>query len=283
MTVLAISSQVAYGHVGLSAGVFCLQRLGIETWPVPTVLFSNHPGHGGFKGRVLPAEEVAGLIEGVAERGLLAGCVGLLAGYMGSAANGQEAWGAILRLRAANPKAVVLVDPVFGDKSTGVYAAADLPDFFRQRLVPAADLITPNQFELERLTDRRIDSLDGALAASDRVRKWGPRTVVVTSFERADAAEDVVETLLVTGEGAWLLATPRIERVPHGAGDMFAALFLGYWLKHRGERWAFEQAVAATYGILRHTADLGLAEPALIEAQDEIVVPSHRFEAERVR
>lgn len=283
MTVLAIQSQVVYGHVGNSAAVFPLQRLGIDVWPAPTVVFSHHPGHGGAGGGALPADFVANVLRGLVALGRLSECHAAMTGYLGSVANGIAALAAVAALRDANPRAIYLCDPVMGDRHTGLYVAKDLPDFFRAHAMPRAEIATPNQFELERLAGKRITTLESALDAAEALRALGPRIVIVTSLERADAGEEVAETLAVSTDGAWLVRNPRIAKVPQGAGDLFAALFLGHYLKSRDVAQALGRAVASTYGVLITSSDLGLDELALVQAQDEIVAPSTRFEPARLR
>lgn len=283
MTVLAIQSQVVYGHVGNSAAVFPLQRLGHDVWPAPTVVLSHHPGHGGAGGGPLPADHVASVLRGLVALGRLNECHAVLTGYLGTTANGVAALATVAALREANPRAVYLCDPVMGDRHTGLYVARDLPDFFRTHAMPRAEIATPNQFELERLTDKRVTTLESALHAAEALRALGPRIVVVTSLERADAGEEVAETLAVGTDGGWLVRTPRISKVPQGAGDLFAALFLGHYLKARDLPQALARAVASTYGVLLASSDLGLDELALVQAQDEIVAPSARFDPARIR
>lgn len=283
MTVLAIQSQVVYGHVGNAAAVFPLQRLGIDVWPVPTAVLSHHPGHGGSGGGPLAADFVAHVLRGLVTLGRLSECNAAITGYLGSVANGVAALAAVAALREANPKAVYLCDPVMGDVHTGLYVAKDLPEFFRTHAMPRAEIATPNQFELERLTAKRVTTLESALFAAEALRALGPRIVIVTSLERADASEEVAETLAVGMEGAWLVRTPKIAKAPQGAGDLFAALFLGHYLKSRDVPAALGRAVASTYGVLVTSADLGLDELALVQAQDEIVAPSTRFEPARLR
>jgi len=283
VTILAIQSQVVYGHVGNSAAVFALQRLGHEVMAVPTTLLAHHPGHGKPRGRVLPAQEVTDLIEGIEGIGLFRGLLAVTSGYIGDPNSAWAVAGAVATAKGANPLATYLCDPVLGDKHTGLYVPRELIQGFAARLLPAADLATPNQFECERLTGRVISDLASALAAADALRAMGPGVAVITSLQRTDTPEDRVETLAVGPEGAFLVATPLLAEAPHGTGDLFSALFLAHWLKSRDPRFAVARAVSSVYGILLTTADLGMNEMALIAAQDELVAPSRRFEADRVR
>src|ERR1700732_3653711 len=152
MNILSIQSAVSYGHVGNSAAVFPLQRLGFEVWPVNTLQYSNHPGYGAFRGRVFEPAHVAEVITGIAERGVLGTCDAVLSGYLGDAATGEAVLDAVSRVKAANPAALYCCDPVIGDSGTGVYVRPGVAEFFQQRGLPAADIVTPNQFELEHLT-----------------------------------------------------------------------------------------------------------------------------------
>jgi pyridoxine kinase len=231
MNVLSIQSAVSYGHVGNSAAVFPLQRLGFEVWPIDTLQFSNHPGYGAFRGRVFEPELVADLVTGMAERGALAGCDAVLSGYLGDAATGAVVLDAVARVKAANPKALYCCDPVIGDSGPGIYVRGGIPEFFRERALPAADILTPNRFELEHLTGQPAATIETALCAVDTLRAAGPRVVLVTSLERAEAPPDTVEMLAVEAGAAWRVATPRLALSANGAGDAVAALFLGHFLR----------------------------------------------------
>src|SRR5438270_11278337 len=158
MNLLSINSHVACGHVGNAAAAFALQRLGCEVWPVHTVLFSNHPGHGGFRGEIVGAATVRELLRGIEERGMLPSCDGVLSGYLGSKETGEAILAAVAKVKAANPAARYCCDPVIGDAGR-VYVRAGIAEFFRERALPAAEVVTPNQFELEQLSGIAISTL----------------------------------------------------------------------------------------------------------------------------
>jgi pyridoxine kinase len=280
MNVLSIQSAVTYGHVGNSAAVFPLQRLGLEVWPVATVAFSNHPAHGGFRGRVVPAAEVAALVEGVAERGALAACDAVLSGYLGEAATGAVVAEAVVRVRAARPGALYCCDPVIGEVGRGCYVAAGVAEVIRDALVPLADIVTPNPFELEHLGGVAPRSLAAALAATDAIRARGPGLVVATGL-RLDDVPGQVTVLAATDDGAWVVHAPHRATRAFGTGDVFAALFLGAFLLHgRGVPAALEHAVAAVDAVLARTGDA--VELALVEAQEALARPPERYPARRV-
>ncbi|HMK68724.1 MAG TPA: pyridoxal kinase, partial [Stellaceae bacterium] len=145
MAILSIQSAVAYGRVGNAAAVFPLERLGFEVWRVDTVLFSNHTGYGAWRGKVLEPELVAEILRGVAERGVFPSCEAVLSGYLGTSALGEVVLDAVARVKQANPRALYCCDPVMGDAGRGLFVKPDLPDFFRDRALAVADLLTPNR------------------------------------------------------------------------------------------------------------------------------------------
>src|ERR1700704_2073876 len=138
MTILSIQSSVAYGHVGNSAAVFPLQRIGVEVYPVYTVHFSNHTGYGAWRGLVLPVEAVAEVIRGIEERQVFARCDGVLSGYMGDVSLGKVVLEAVEKVRIANPSGAYCCDPVIGDVGRGVFVRPGIPEFMRDHAVPAA-------------------------------------------------------------------------------------------------------------------------------------------------
>lgn len=283
MNILSVQSSVAFGHVGNSAAVFPLQRLGFEVWPVNTVAFSNHPGYGSWRGRICPAELVAELLAGIAERGVLGSCTAVLSGYLGTIEAGVATLDAVRQIKEANPDALYCCDPVIGDRAGGAYVRPGLAAFFRDQALVKADLTTPNHFELEQLTGRSIASLADAILAADILASIGPRIVLVTSLERGDAPAETSEMLVVEGDQAWLVATPLLPIEVNGAGDAVAALFLAhYLLTHSAER-ALAAAAAAIFSIIEATRQAGSRELLLVAAQDAFVAPRRRFSARRVR
>ena len=233
MRFLSLQSHVAYGYVGNRAATFPLQRLGHEVWAVNTVEFSNHTGYGAWRGRAASAEQVAEIVQGIEALGQFSRCDGLLTGYVGDAALADVVLDTARRVRAANPRAVWCCDPVLGDIDTGIYVKPGIDAFFRDRAIPAADLVTPNHFELEHLTGRTVSTMNEALAAARTLLQGGPRLALITSLRRADAPPDTIEMIAVTPDAAWRIATPMIgfEIAPNGTGDAVAALFTAHWIE----------------------------------------------------
>ncbi|AHY47518.1 pyridoxal kinase [Rubrobacter radiotolerans] len=283
MNVVSIQSSVAYGHVGNSAAVFPLQRLGFEVWPVNTVHFSNHTGYGEWRGPVLAAEDVREVLRGVEERGALSRCDAVLSGYMGDASLGEIIVETARKVKSRNEGALYCCDPVMGDVGRGFFVREGIPEFMREVAVPEADVITPNQFELEYLTGESVRTLEGALRAADAARELGPELVLITSLVREDADEGTIEMLAVSGEGAWLVGTPVLPVTVNGAGDATAALFLAHSLLAGSPEKALARTAASVFAVLERTSREGSREILLVASQEEIAHPPASFEAVRVR
>lgn len=280
--ILSIQSAVAYGHVGNSAAVFPLQRLGFEVWPVNTVLFSNHTGYGTWRGRMVDLAWVEEIIEGMAERGAIPRCRAVLSGYLGDPSLGEAVLRTVARVRAARPEMLYVCDPVMGDENRGFFVRPGIPEFFKAHAVPAADIITPNQFELAYLASMSIERLEDALQAAAAVRATGPRIVVTTSLFLGDERELAV--LADSAEASWIVWTPRLPVSLNGTGDAFTALFLGHWLASGSRLDAtLERAVSAMYALVEATHAAGSRELELIAAQDQLAAPKRRFMAQRLR
>lgn len=282
-TILSIQSSVAYGHVGNSAATFPLMRLGVEVWPVLTVHFSNHTGYGAWRGPLLSAEDVAAVIRGVDERGVLPRVDAVLSGYQGAETVGAAILDAVDLVRTRNPKSIYCCDPVMGDVGRGFFVRPGIPEFMRDRVVPNAQIVTPNHFELDFLTGRQTGTLDEVLAAVDALRALGPSVVLVTSVVVAGSDEDELTMVLVTDAGAWQVTTPRLERTFTGSGDLTAALFLANFLESPDPALALGKTADAVYSVLKATTDSGSAELLLVGAQEELVAPTYTFGVTRIR
>jgi pyridoxine kinase len=284
MNILSIQSSVAYGHVGNSAAVFPLQRLGHEVWPINTVQFSNHTGYGHWRGEVFPADHLAQVLLGIDERGALQDCQAVLSGYLGDAATGRVVLDAVSRLRAGNSRTLYCCDPVMGDVGRGLFVRPDIPQFFIEQALPAADIATPNLFELELLTGASITSLDDAVAAARTLCARGPAIVAVTSLCAPTVGSGRLGSILVTRQDAWLVETPLLDFPipPNGAGDVFAALLLGRLLSGEAPASALEKTVSGLFALLRQTLTSGKRELALVAAQEELVQPTQYHRARQI-
>jgi len=280
MNILSIQSHVAYGHVGNAAATFPLQRLGIEVWPIHTVQFSNHTGYGEWTGRVFEAALIGELTQGIAKRGVLGRLDGVLSGYMGSADTGAAILDAVAQVKAANRQARYCCDPVIGDVGRGIFVRPGIPEFMREQAVPAADVITPNQFELDLLSGRATTTAADARAAIEAVHRLGPKVILVTSLHTEDTPADAIDLVASDGNGMFRVRTPKLPIAVNGAGDAIAALFFAHHLRTQAASEALSRAASSIFGLLRRTADAGSREILLVEAQDEFVNPSRMFAAQ---
>jgi pyridoxine kinase len=283
MKVLSIQSAVAYGHVGNSAAVFPMQRIGVEVLPVYTVNFSNHTGYGAWRGPMISPGDVRDVITGIEERGVLGQIDVVLSGYQGGEGIGDVIIDAVARVKAANPSAIYACDPVMGNAKSGCFVAPAIPVLLRERVVPVADLITPNQFELGFLTGTEPDTLESTLASVDAARAMGPSTVLVTSVERPDRPEGTIEMLAVTDDGAWIVQTPHLPFKANGSGDVTAALFTAHLRRTGDAADALARTASSVFDLLQTTLDSGERELQLVEAQARYAEPRMQFAVEQVR
>ncbi len=278
-TVLSIQSWVACGNVGNKAALFPLQRLGCETWSLNTVAFSNHTGYEKWRGEIVPAREIATLFEGIAELGVLSRCDAVLSGYLGEAETGPVLLDIVARVKAANPRALFCCDPVMGDIGLGYYVRAGIPEFFRDRALALADIVTPNRFELEWLTGGPVTTLAEAGRAVEALQRRGPDIVLATSLE---TNADRVAVVAAGPDGVWAVETPRLPIEATGCGDAVAALFLGWLLKGSAVPEALAATIAAIFGVIEATMRAGGGELALVAAQEELVSPSRPVSVQRL-
>ncbi|MBY0531897.1 MAG: pyridoxal kinase PdxY [Xanthobacteraceae bacterium] len=282
MNLLSIQSHVAYGHVGNASAAFPLQRLGAEVWPVHTVQFSNHTGYGAWRGQVFGADLVRDVVTGIEERGVLPKCDGLLSGYMGDAAIGEAILEAAAKVKAANRLAQYCCDPVIGDVGRGVFVRPGIPEFIRGKALPAADVITPNQFELDYLSGIATKTLSDTLKAVKRLHGAGPQYILVTSLHIEDTPKNSIDLLVSGVDGQFRLRTPLLEISVNGAGDAIAALFFFHLLKTKSSAEALSNAASSIFGLMKRTKEANSREILLIDAQEEFVSPTQKFRAEKI-
>lgn len=283
MRVLSIQSCVSYGHVGNSAAVFPMQRIGHEVMPVHTVVFSNHTGYGAWGGQLIGGDVIRDIVAGIDERGGLNDVELVLSGYQGGNDIGDAILDAVALVRQRNPQAIYACDPVLGSATSGCFVAPEVQTLIRDRVVPSADLITPNQFELGFITGTDPHTLEETLASVDLVRAVGPATVLVTSVFRPDREADTIEMLAVTGEGAWIVQTPKLAFKRNGSGDVAAALFASHFRGSGDAADALGKTAASVYELLHNTFEAEASELLLIESQEAYVSPTRRFDVRRVR
>ena len=283
MQILSIQSHVAFGYVGNSAAVFPIQRLGHEVWPVLTVNFSNHTGYGEWRGPVVAADQVAEVIEGISERDGLSTVSAVLSGYQGDPAVGAIILESVRRVKALNPRALYCCDPVMGDVGRGMFVREGIPEFMRDEVVPAADVITPNHFELNFLAGLdSTDTLQQVLAAVDIVRESGPSNVLVTSVITHEDPTHL-DLVAVSDEGAWSVTTPLLPISPNGGGDVTAAVYLSHLLSTGSTPAALGRTANTLFAILDRTLKSGRRELEVVASQDDIANPPTTYEVTQLR
>ena len=237
--VLAISSYVAFGSVGLAATVPALQWLGHEVIALPTVVLSNHPGYPRFAGEAIPAAQTGAMLEAMEANGWLAETSAVMTGYLPSPAHVGEARAAVNRVRRANPDAIYLCDPVFGDEPEGLYLAEEIASAIRDELLPLADVATPNCFELAWLAGLPVGDPPEARQAAAGL---GVPSVLATSIP---ASDNRLANVLVQNNAAVACYVRRRQSAPHGTGDLLAAMYLGRRLRGEAPADALSAAAAA--------------------------------------
>lgn len=265
---LVISSFVAASQVGARPAVAALAARKIDAALVPTTLLGRHPGWGAPGGGPVPPELMAGMLEGIAAQGLFAAVDAVLTGYFASPDQVEIAARAVAAVRAANPQALVLVDPIMGDADGGLYVREDVAERLAQRLLPLADVATPNVWELERLAGRPLETLQAVAAAA---RALAPRTVV-TSIREAGA----IGALWADARETWLALAPEEPRAPHGTGDLLAGTLLAALLDGLPAAAALHRAVGVVADVVRKATAWDAPELPIVAAMDSFIAPAVR-------
>jgi len=251
--------------------------------PVYTVTFSNHTGYGAWRGPLISPGDVRDVITGIEERGVFPQIDVVLSGYQGGEGIGDVIIDAVARVKAANPDAIYACDPVMGNAKSGCFVAPAIPELLRGRVVPVADIITPNQFELGYLTGTEPDTLESTLDSADAARAMGPRTILVTSVERPDREPGTIEMLMVDDDGAWIAQTPLLPMKANGSGDVTAALFTAHYRRTGNAAEALGRTTSSVFDLLRTTHESGERELQLVESQEYYAHPLLQFPVRQVR
>lgn len=281
--IISIQSHVVYGHAGNSAAVFPLQRMGFDVWPIHTVQFSNHTQYKeGWTGQCFAANEVNDLINGIDVIGKLESCDSILSGYLGSVDQASALIDVVGKVKALNPNAIYVCDPVMGDPEKGCILADGVSEFLANNLMPIADVIVPNQFELSCFVDMPINNLQDAIDACEKALKLGPKIVLVKHLY--SLSNQSFNMMLADESGCYLIKRPQLEfdKAPVGVGDLISALFTGGLLKGWPSIVAFEHANNATYGVLEVTQTLGEWELQIIPSQSEFECSRFKFKAVKI-
>ena len=207
----------------------------------------------------------------------------MLSGYQGDPAVGAVILEAVASVREANPNAVYCCDPVMGDVGRGMFVRPGIPEFLRDTVVPRADILTPNHFELDFLAGRTTTTIEEVLEAVDAIRDRGPRDVLVTSVLHTDTPPDSLDVVAVSDAGAWAVTTPLLPITPNGCGDVTAALYLAHLRTTGSPARALERTTASVFAVLEATLAAGTREIQLVAAQDAIADPPATFTARQLR
>lgn len=265
--VISIQSQVAWGHVGNSAAAWPMRACGVEVIEVPTALLSNHPHYPSMRGRLLDPDLVGEILSGLAERGIHQRATAILSGFMGQAGTASVVAAFVRQAKDANPDLLYACDPVMGDADLGFFADAALRRAFAEDLVPLADLILPNAFELEALSGVAIDGLHAVAAACAALCT---PAAVATSVPVAGQT-DRLATVVAGGGGCTSIEVSCLPVRPAGTGDLLtgltvARLALGFDLNT-----AVSWAVAGVAAALAQTSGEPWAEMPIANAINAIV------------
>jgi pyridoxine kinase len=233
--IIILSSFVASSPVGGGAQVLALARLELESVLAPTVLFGRHPGLGTPGGGAVGPAVFEGILAGIEANGVFAKARAVITGYFAHPAQIEAAARAIDTIKTANPRALIVVDPIMGDSGKGLYVNSEVARAMVTDLLPRADLVTPNAWELERLTGRPVLDAAGALSAA--------RTLARTALVSSVIVDGAIGTLWTDGAEAWLATHARAATAPNGTGDLLTALFTGAILAGASPPEALETAV----------------------------------------
>jgi pyridoxine kinase len=250
--VIVISSHVARGSVGNRAAVFALETLGYPVWAVPTVILPWHPGHGRATRIVPDPEQFSALMRDLENAPWLGEVAGVLSGYLGDASQAAAVASLVKAVRAKNPDALYVCDPVMGDLG-GLYVPETLAVALRDTLLPLADIATPNRYELEWIVGQK--GLDDQRAVMEAAMRAGPPNMLVTSAPAMMAGSTA--NLLVTPTSAFLAEHRTVERPPNGLGDLTGAVFLARLLSGQPMEAALQSTTAAVFEILARTSKRG--------------------------
>lgn len=247
--VVSVQSQVVYGRVGNNVAVPTLAALGLAVAAVPTVLFSNTPHYPTIHGGALPIEWFSGYLQDLSAREALHALRAILVGYLGNPTQAAVLARWISLILAGRPDLRIVIDPVIGDHDHGVYVESGMVEAYRRHLLPLANGLTPNGFELERLTGQPVAGIESVIIAARMLLTGRTQWVAVTSAAPDTWAAGEMQVVLVTRTQAQVITHPRIDATPKGTGDLFSAALTGHWLNgatlYAATAQAADQVVAA--------------------------------------
>lgn len=282
--ILSIQSHVAYGYVGNRVATFALQRLGHNVITINTVQFSNHTGYGTWQGDIFSAEHIASIWAGIKARISLSQIDAVLTGYLGDEKLGALTQSIVKEIKQENPNLLYCLDPVFGDVGRGIFVPPSLADFFKTRLIQNANILTPNHFEFNYLTQQDNQTITQVKASASPLMATGIQAILVTSYQGEEIEADNIGMLLLTKEETWLIKTPKLDFpiAPNGSGDLVSCLMLDKALQNLPPAQALELTAQQIYGVFTKTKTLKQRELALIPAQNCLTNTHSEFIAKQI-
>jgi pyridoxine kinase len=289
-------SSFSHTDVGNKAAVFPLQLLGFDVDFINSVNFSNHTGYeNGLTGDVMNGDQLQKILQGLEQNNLLEDVGYMLTGYIGSVSFCEAVLDVLKTLRKHNENVRFVCDPVLGDDGR-FYVPKELVKVYRETIIPAADVVTPNQFEVEQLTGLFIKTMDDARKACDALHNMGPSTVFITSVVLAEESESSEKTIAIVAsrrnkggeDELWRTDCPMIPGKFTGTGDLTASLLLGHLAKDPDNLpLVMEKVINTMYVIIQRTHEsvgstIKSRELKLIQSKHDIENPPSTFKAKRI-
>ncbi|MCK3778333.1 pyridoxal kinase PdxY [Ensifer sesbaniae] len=274
--VIVISSHVVRGKVGNRAAVFALEALGHPVWALPTVILPWHPGHGRSTRVTIADADFQSVIDNLIAAPWVGEVRAVLSGYLGSAGQAEGVARLVAALRERNPKLIYACDPVIGDAG-GLYVPEATATAIRDRLLPLANLATPNRFELAWLSGATLETNTAIL---DAALGLGPARVLVTSA--VPMMSGGTGNLFLSGNHALLAEHRLVENPPNGTGDLLTAVFLARLLEGLSEERALQMATASVFEIIARSVKRGADELTIEQDASSLSTPMAMVQMRRL-
>ncbi len=243
--ILTISSQVTCGHVGNSTSVFVLQRMGHNVLPVPTILLSHHAGHKNFAASKINTSLLSKIVNMIKINEQLPKIDAVISGYMPSEDHVFFTKETLKQIKSQNPNMLYMCDPVIGDYPKGIYIKPSIAEMIKEHLLPLADIITPNLFEFQWLTNSQTTQIEEILNLS---KSLNINDILVTSAPGEN--NKTIKNLLFSENETCATEVKKHINPPQGTGDLMASLFIGHVLNNRTKKEALSYATSGVEAVL---------------------------------